>query len=242
MNDSFYEDEPKAKTPQGFWGQNVVPIFRIFIGLYILCTAIAMKLYPGGTAIDHTTLGHRFWLNYLCDLSQPIGLNGLRNPGAFFGQAALFIFALLTALFWWLLPLMLGPFGLRGKVVRLFGVMSACFAVLMPLTPSEKFGIIHSITIGFSAIPALLAFGIAWGPLVDIKRNGRWFCYAAWIVLLLTIVQVLCFIYNNFLTHGAIDWFLPGLQKVWMICLLVWAYAVSHLVINRPILDERHAY
>lgn len=121
----------------------MVIIFSFLLIVYVVMTAVAMKLYPGGSSIDHSTIGHRFWLNYLCDLSQPLGLNGQPNPGAIWGRTALMIFSLLTACFWWLLPLVMDDFPLRKKLVRWMGVVSAFFAVLIPVTPSEQFGIIH---------------------------------------------------------------------------------------------------
>ena len=71
------------------------------LGFY-LSYAISAALYPGGTWEDTSTVGYSFWQNYLCDVLQDTGLNGLPHLGSHYGLMA-FGFLLATLLFWWTL-------------------------------------------------------------------------------------------------------------------------------------------
>ena len=69
--------------------------FHLFYG-------IATALYPGGTWQDHSTVGHSFWHNYLCDVMSATSLNGMPNPGSSYGLIA-YGCLLIALLFWWML-------------------------------------------------------------------------------------------------------------------------------------------
>lgn len=68
-------------------------IFDLIIGgclLFVALTALAMLVYPGGTATDPTTRGYSFFTNFFSDLGRTQARNGQPNTLA----AALFFVAL----------------------------------------------------------------------------------------------------------------------------------------------------
>ena len=80
---------------------------------FVLLLIPAMRAYPGGTSWDPASSGHDFWLNYLCDLTRSVALNGQPNPaGAALAQGAMGLLALGLLPFWWVLP-QLFPSGAR---------------------------------------------------------------------------------------------------------------------------------
>lgn len=48
--------------------------------LFVVLTALAMLIYPGGTATDPTTRGYSFFTNFFSDLGRTHARNGQPNP------------------------------------------------------------------------------------------------------------------------------------------------------------------
>ena len=63
---------------------------RWAIGLAVVLTAAAMLLYPGGTALDHSTRGYSVSRNFLSDLGCTVAFGGQPNVSG----AVLFVAAL----------------------------------------------------------------------------------------------------------------------------------------------------
>lgn len=99
---------------------------------------IAIKLYPGGTWKDASTVGYSFWDNYLCDALQQPALNGFYNPGSDFGLAA-YGFLLLTLVFWWtiLAKLTDSDSKRRANIIRASAAMSCLGLVGTIVFPAE---------------------------------------------------------------------------------------------------------
>jgi hypothetical protein len=120
--------------------------------------AVAMSLYPGGTAMDPLRAGHSFWLNFLCDLTSSVAGNGRPNPaGALVGRAALATFAATLAVFWLVLPTSFStPVGARWRGARVLsgaGLVSSLGLATVPFAS----GWIHAWAVFAAAIPGIVA-------------------------------------------------------------------------------------
>src|SRR4051812_43701655 len=70
-----------------------------------LLIGVSMALYPGGTWLDRSASGHRFFGNFFCDLTQRVSLSGVANPvGALCAQVGMLCFAVALGIFFRLLP------------------------------------------------------------------------------------------------------------------------------------------
>jgi hypothetical membrane protein len=109
--------------------------------IFLLLTPLAMLFYPGGTAVDPSTPGYRFFQNFFSDLGRIVAHNGQPNTAA----AALFAIALslaglgLTVFFFAAVPLyrprrLALILGLGGS---LFGVLSGLSFTGIALTPAD---------------------------------------------------------------------------------------------------------
>jgi len=124
---------------------------------FLLLFSSAAWLYPGGNWIDRSEAGHSFWRNFFCDLTQPVSLSGVDNRlGARLAQASLLIFGGALGGLFWLLPRRFSARSRLARWVRAFGGFSLVCFVLVPLTPSERFGHLHAlIALSAAALGAL---------------------------------------------------------------------------------------
>lgn len=116
--------------------------------LFVVLTALAMLVYPGGTATDPTTRGYSFFTNFFSDLGRTETRGGQPNPIA----AALFFIALtgagaaLMAFF-----LAFARFFTRTRLDRalawlgtLAGVIAGVCFVGVAFTPANLAGALHN--------------------------------------------------------------------------------------------------
>jgi hypothetical protein len=107
-----------------------------FLGLM----AAAMALYPGGNWLDRSAVGHHFFANFFCDLTQPISLSGVMNPvGSRLAQLGMLFFAAALAGLFWLVPYHFALHSRVGRWVRALGECAVLSFIAVPLTPSERF-------------------------------------------------------------------------------------------------------
>jgi hypothetical protein len=139
-------------------------------GVFVVLTALAMHVYPGGTAWDPTTHGHDFWMNYLCDLARTNALNGEPNRlGSRLTQFALLALAAGALAFWWSMPHLFPARRRLGIAVRALGTISFSAMVLVAFLPSDRFSTLHPILLSLGILPGLAAgacslFGLRRGP------------------------------------------------------------------------------
>ena len=129
--------------------------------------AAAMALYPGGNWLDRSALGHRFFANFFCDLTQPTSLSGVNNPvGSRLAQLGMLLFAMALAGLFWLVPCHFALGSRVGRWVRGLGECAVLSFIAVTLMPSERFGIAHAtlalVSGSFGIASALAAVCALW--------------------------------------------------------------------------------
>lgn len=71
---------PVARTATSrFWTRDVFDLVALACVLFVVLTAVAMLVYPGGTIMDHAAKGYRFFENYFSDLGLTRSRSGAAN-------------------------------------------------------------------------------------------------------------------------------------------------------------------
>ena len=116
--------------------------------------AMAMRLYPGGTAFDPAAPGHSFWFNFLCDLTNGVAVNGRPNPvGSEYARAAMLALAVALASFWIILPALFHSRRRLAFATCASGLLSVGGLVAVPVAD----GFMHVVAVFASSVPALVA-------------------------------------------------------------------------------------
>lgn len=199
------------------------------IGAGALLLGAAMTVYPGGTALDPRALGHSFWLNFLCDLTQPVAVNGAPNGvGAALARGALAAFGVAIGCFWWLLP---GALERRAGVasaraIRLLGTVSVLGLVAVPIVSGPA----HLVAVFASSVPGLSAAVLG---LVACARARDWPLagLAAATVAAGAIDSVLYA--RSYMIHPRVVVpALPAFQRLAFLAMLAWMTAVATRVVR----------
>ena len=193
---------------------------------FVLCTAIAMRLYPGGNWLDPSAPGHDFFRNFFCDLSQPTSLSGVNNRiGSGFAQVGMWCFALALAGFFWLVPLHFAPSpsggaGLR-RSVRGLGECAVLGVALVPLFPSQRFGHFHGrLALAASALGIVAAL-VAAAALFRARGWARWLGALGASALVVAVLDAALFAYH-LNDAGPTPLFIPAAQKIAALLLGAW--------------------
>jgi hypothetical protein len=193
-------------------------LFAVTSGSALL--GISMHLYPGGTALHARARGHSFWLNFLCDLTEPAARNGAPNPvGSWIARAAMLDLSLALGVTWLVVPALVGEQRASARAIRLAGGLSVAALIAVPLAE----GTAHIIAI-YAAAAAALSAGI-----VTLVRGGgpphRWILLAA--VLACTVADSV-FYAQSVATHSRVVLPpLPIFQRVAVLLALAWMVAVA---------------
>ncbi len=125
---------------------------------FVTLIALAMCVYPGGTAWDPGTSGHDFWANYLCDLQRQTALDGRANAlGAALTQVALLVMSLGSLAFWHLMPGLFPARAALGRAARALGFISCVGIVGVALLPSDAFPAMHPVLMLAAGGPGIAA-------------------------------------------------------------------------------------
>jgi len=199
----------------------------VFLGLYV--TAIA--LYPGGTWFDRHAPGYDLLRNFVCDLTQPIALDGRANRlGSMFGKASMLALdAGLSVHF--LGALRLGrPTPRMARAIRVAAAFSFVGIAAVPLLPSLEVGVLHSIAVLVGTSAGLLAGGfaitvLAGSPYRRIARLGMAMFATAF-------VDAGIYAWSTFVS-GATPLALPVIQRLALVLLVAWLASVGVALISR---------
>ncbi|MBK6576205.1 MAG: hypothetical protein IPG17_08410 [Sandaracinaceae bacterium] len=128
---------------------------------FLLLTGVSALRYPGGTQADRSREGYAFFGNYWCDLYRSQALNGEDHAvGAQLAQVGALAVVLAIFAGLWCASAWFEGQRPRRATRALSGI--ACLGMLaIPLMPADRFGHLHFLVIGVSAVPALLALALA---------------------------------------------------------------------------------
>jgi hypothetical protein len=139
------------------------------VAVFLPLVGASMLFYPGGTSWDTSTVGHDFWLNYLCDLLRPTALDGVANPvGSALAKAATLILGAGLLPFFWLVPRHFPAMPRLGRAVAWLGSLSVAAVPAVVFISGDRYGVLHGISVCVAAAPGLAAaclavVGLAWG-------------------------------------------------------------------------------
>ena len=150
------------------WGQRPFQFTVLACLQFIVLTALAMLLYPGGSQADHTSRGYSFFGNFFSDLGLTVTASGARNIPSFVlfvvaltlaGLGLVWFFVAAPSLFWQpdAVDRLRKSMRLLAVLGSLFGVISGLCFVGVAFTPANLFRGAH---IGF-VLTAFEAFPVA---------------------------------------------------------------------------------
>ena len=204
-----------------------------FAGLF----AVAMAVYPGGNWLDPETPGHRFFANFLCDLTQPVSLSGVKNSlGAGLAQAGMLFFAAALAGFFGVVPQHFAHGSRAARRVRGLGVCAVLFLVAVPLMPSERFGRAHALLALAAGAVGIAAALCVVGALFVAQR--RTLAILGALSLATAAFSALLFAYY-FCSGGRLPLLVPASQKVAALLVSGWIAAAAAVVLLQP-KESRH--
>ncbi|HEY0469944.1 MAG TPA: hypothetical protein VGC79_37415 [Polyangiaceae bacterium] len=203
-----------------------------FFGLF----AAAMWVYPGGNWSDRAAHGHRFFANYVCDLTQPVSLSGVNNRlGSRLAQLAMLCFAGALAGFFWLLPGYFQPNSRAAAWVRGLGESAVVSYVAVPFMPSELFGETHAWLALLAGALGLSAALCAVWALLRSSREPRARALGVVGALALAVASLHAVLFARYLYAGeAPPLIVPAVQKVAALLLSGWILGVAWLTLSRP--------
>ena len=203
---------------------------RAAIAIFVVNSAVAMALYPGGTFRNRTTLGYDFFRNFLSDLGMPRGWGGGANvAGAIlFVAAELIIAAALVGFFAAIVRLCAVPPARIWVRAAAWAAAAAVVGIVgAAVTPADRFFQIHnqSALLAFRALFLTTLF-----LAVAVARDARFSRLAAVVSIGAAAVMAA---YVGVLEWGPSTRTESGLllqataQKVAVATLLVWFFIVS---------------
>ncbi|MGH7434814.1 MAG: hypothetical protein ACRENE_03995 [Polyangiaceae bacterium] len=193
---------------------------------FVALEASAMRLYPGGTWWDASTVGYRFWQNYLCDLEWHVALDGHDNTAAsHLAKAAMLVLLVGLSAFWVVVPSLFGREKNRLSV-RVLGSVSVAGTVAVALMPSDRFPVLHGFFVITAGVPGLVAAALAARALL--AAGSLWPGGGRLGVALFAVALVnLCVYAVHWASGDEATPLLPAVQKVALFLLLAWMNGVA---------------
>jgi hypothetical protein len=186
-----------------------------FFGAFLL--ALGVWLYPGGTVFKPQGAGS-FWLNFLCDVTAAVALNGVGNAaGSACAIAAIATIGVGLGCFWSLLPQLLRRDDRTIRVARALGWLSLLGLGLAPFTTGRA----HVLAVLGGAFPGLVAGSLAtmavWREPADhVLRT------VSAGTILAAFIDACLYVQSYLHAPRVVVPALPVLQKVALLFLLAW--------------------
>jgi hypothetical protein len=213
------------------WARVASVAMLVAIAVFLVATGVAMHRYQGGNWFQKDAVTHDFWLNFLCDLTRVVGVNGRPALSARPGLVGLLSILLALFPFWLILPLWFPQRRALGRVVRTAGLVSSVAALLIPLVPSDKVGDLHGYLVVLAALPGVAAFG---GGVTGLFLGGRappWVLAVAAGLLIVGATDAAFFTYHV-VSENTPHPLLAILQRVAAILLVILMVALSVRVLR----------
>lgn len=199
----------------------LLPTFGIFtfIGLYIY----AANLYPGGSQVDLNSVRFDWINNYWCNLMNENGMNGLQNNARPTAISAMIILCGSLLVFFFQFTQHYEKNGIWKAIIRTLGTLSMISAVLI-------FTKLHDIMTTISSILGVL---VVVGIVRAIYKSNLTFYKISGIVCILLLA------FNNYVYYSEnyIE-YLPLIQKITFVLVLVWIVGLNIKMINKNVLQH----
>jgi hypothetical protein len=195
------------------------------IAVFTILIVYAMACYPGGTWADHHTHGYDPLHNFLCDLFEPVALDGTPNAASGPAIAAVLVIDAGLGLTWWLIPTLFASRRL-GVAVRMLGIGSSVGILAVPLAPAKAWYWSHAAVVLFAG---LLGLAAAVTSIVGLARagNARALARLGTLLIAIVVIDVLLFIHQLIVVGNPSIW-LSLLEVIATALLLVWLSLVAH--------------
>ena len=207
---------------------SIATIVAIALGVVML--ALAMRAYPGGTALDRTTVGHAFWWNFLCDLTGDNAVNGVANPrGSALARGAMAAFAAAFGCFSMIVPLSFANGRAFDGPIRTLGLLAVLGVLLVPATTGRG----HIVVVLASAGAGLAASTLA---LIGSVRwsQSRLLAALACAAVAAGLADAVLYAQSHLVHPRVVPPALPFFQRLALILLVAWMVAVAVRVLMTP--------
>ena len=209
-------------APRG-WAVIAAVAILVTTAVGIVLLAVAMRMYPGGTAIDATSVGHSFWTNFLCDLTNDVAVNGGPNhSGGTLARIAMAAFSLALGCFWIILPESFRHHRALAAAVRAFGGVSVAGLAVVPIATGST----HVQAVFASSVPALVAGILGLVATVRYSSSRALVAVACATVAAAFIDSI--FYARSYMVHPrVVSPALPFFQRIALILMLAWMGGVA---------------
>jgi hypothetical protein len=188
----------------------------------VVLIVASASVYPGGSYFDRNHPRHHFWYNFLCDLLHRQGLGGGDNVlGARLATMGMLVLVLGMGAYWTLAPALLPSKTLLGKVCMVAGLLSSLGLIAVALTPSDRLGKLHTLSIVLATAPGLVAgLCIVLGRLSEPGASAGLQILGS-SMLLAVFAAAFLFVVHTWFGGGYIR-ALPTMQRVAALLTLMW--------------------
>jgi hypothetical protein len=196
------------------------------VAAFALLMSSAMALYPGGTWCDEGTIGHRFWKNYLCDLTWETALGGGDNHrGAVAARAAMVALAVGLGVTWRVAS-RAGEVSRASRVVSACGPIAVVGMIAVTVVSSETMGRLHGAVVLSAAGPGLLATGLSVHLLARDEPRPRVMTGLGLAMVTVAALDLALYTWHLARPAGCDPW-TPLVQKVALAVVLQWMLFVA---------------
>jgi hypothetical protein len=192
-----------------------LPIAGIF--LFFVLYIFAASKYPGGSQADDFSIGFDWFHNYWCDLMKEVAYNESKNPARPIAIAATFLLSFSISLFSIQFPKYLPVSNFWNRATSISGTLAMITVTLIFTDLHDKVIIVCSL---FGLITVV---GIFKGLILNkeiLHQRIAFFCF--FLILI-----------NNVLYHGEQYYYLPLIQKLTFLIILIWFVTINWLFIKK---------
>ncbi len=198
---------------------------------FVVCSIIAMVLYPGGTIETKATSNYRLSQNYLGDLGREVALNNKDNEtGSRIFNGSLILLGVCSIPFFLFLPTHAADRIGWLSVAAIFGVVSSILMIMMGSSPADISPFTHFVALFFWVVTTFFCTSIHAGCMLTSKESP-----ALGMALISVAVAMLTvsYIYHSTETAAAVIYGreIPlksvMLQKLVFVSWLIWVFAFS---------------
>lgn len=179
----------------------------------------ASILYPEGSQADLNSEGYDWIHNYWCNLMNEKGMNGVANPARPFAISAMVILCMSLLVFFLHFAYSFTKHPVIKKMVAIGGVLSMGFACLIFTSQHDLMTLISSF---FGIFVVIGIIKELWGSALGFYKLTGFCC------ILLLLLNNYIYYSEHFLEY------LPIIQKITMLLVLLWVIGINHAISKNP--------